>query len=80
MTDETELDGQIVGKITKMLNHPDIEVRGAASIWAVEHSGLERALAEVERLRASQERLKSAIEFAHADGFQWPSDPMAEFS
>lgn len=35
---------------------------------------------EIERLRASQERLKSAIEFAHSEGFQWPSDPMAEFA
>ena len=35
--------------------------------------------AEIKRLRASQERLKSAIEFAHSEGFQWPSDPMAEF-
>jgi hypothetical protein len=34
---------------------------------------------EIERMRASQERLKSAIEFAHSEGFQWPSDPMAEF-
>ena len=38
------------------------------------------AMTEVERLRASQERLKSAIEYAHSEGFQWPSDPMAEFS
>lgn len=34
---------------------------------------------EIKRLRASQERLKSAIEFAHSEGFEWPSDPMAEF-
>jgi hypothetical protein len=38
------------------------------------------AVAEIERLRASQERLKSAIEFAHSEGFQWPSDPMQEFA
>lgn len=41
---------------------------------------LAAALFEIERLRASQERLKSAIEFAHSEGFQWPSDPMAEFA
>lgn len=40
---------------------------------------IEEAIAEIERLRGSQERLKSAIEFAHSEGFQWPSDPMAEF-
>ena len=41
---------------------------------------MDDAAAEIERLRASQERLKSAIEFAHTEGFQWPSDPMAEFA
>lgn len=38
-----------------------------------------RLLNEIARLRESQDRLKSAIEFAHSEGFQWPSDPMAEF-
>lgn len=45
-----------------------------------ERNLMSAAADEIERLRASQERLKSAIEFAHAEGFQWPSDPMAEFA
>lgn len=36
--------------------------------------------AEVDVLKAKNERLRSAIEFAHSEGFQWPSDPMAEFA
>lgn len=40
---------------------------------------IKRQREEIERLRASQWRLRSAIEFAHSEGFQWPSDPMAEF-
>ena len=41
---------------------------------------MNEAKAEIERLLASQEHLKSAIEFAHSEGFQWPSDPMQEFA
>lgn len=31
---------------------------------------------EIERLRAENGRLRGAIEFAHANGFEWPSDPL----
>lgn len=42
------------------------------------------AAAEIERLRAENERLRSyarqfgdALDWAHAEGFEWPSDPWA---
>jgi hypothetical protein len=31
---------------------------------------------EIERLRAENQQLREAVEFAHAAGFQWPSDPI----
>lgn len=40
----------------------------------------DRLWKEIQEQDERIERLKSAIEFAHFEGFQWPSDPMAEFA
>lgn len=43
-------------------------------------ASLPKTIAELSGLlRASRDRLRSAIEFAHAEGFEWPSDPLEEF-
>lgn len=72
-----DFEGAVWARVPVELGSP-IAILSPAEIEA-NRQREERYLDEIERLQASQERLKSAIEFAHSEGFQWPSDPMAEF-